>query len=93
MNKKVQSKLSEKIRYFILESEVTMIRLCEMTNIDKACLSRFMSGKKGLELANLEAIADLIGLYIAKDENHKIPAKLFRKEKPGRKSKNGKHSH
>lgn len=57
---------------------------CLRMGIDKGVMSRFLSGKTGLSLANLEALADLLGLELVQVRKPKIRPGFA---KPGRKPK------
>lgn len=57
---------------------------CARAGIDPGPMSRFMAGKMGLSLANLEALADLLGLELVQVRKPKVKPGFA---KPGRKPK------
>lgn len=63
MSKK-QAKLSEQVRRAVDASGLSHYAICKALDIDKASFSRFMHGKVGLTMANLDAVAGLLGLDI-----------------------------
>lgn len=67
MNKKRIS-LGDQIRQAVEAAPMSRNALCKAAGIDKGSFSRFMAGKVGLTLANLEAVADLLGLQIVADK-------------------------
>jgi transcriptional regulator with XRE-family HTH domain len=64
MSKK-RAKLSDQIRRAVDASGLTHYRICKILGIAESTLSRFMSGKGGLLLEYLDALADLLNLDIA----------------------------
>ena len=68
-------KLTTQIRAAVDSSDRTRRSLCLSAGIDEASLSRFMAGKTGLSNANLDALADVLGLRIVADAK---PAKARR---------------
>jgi len=56
--------LSTEIRAAIKASGLTHYRLWKLTGVDKTAIGRFMAGKSGLHTANLDAIAELLGLHV-----------------------------
>jgi len=60
MNKK---KLSDQIRDAVDASEMSRYRMCKELGVAESTMSRFMSGG-GMELANVDALAELLGLSI-----------------------------
>jgi len=82
MSKK-PAKLGDQIRQAIDAAGVSRYAICKACQIDQASFSRFMAGKVGLTLANLEAVAELLDLRIVVGGNPRdIPI-----AKPGRKPK------
>ena len=51
----------EKLRSLIKASDKTMYVIARDTGVDRAALSRFMSGERGLSVESVEAIARLLG--------------------------------
>lgn len=76
-------KLSEQIRRAVEESGLSRFRICKATGIDQAAMSRFMNRTRGLQMDNLDALADVLRLDILAGEPVKLPPPL----KPGRKPK------
>jgi hypothetical protein len=58
--------LTDQIRDSVQESGLTCYRICAETGINKASMSRFLNGQRGLSLAHLDRLAELLGLRIAK---------------------------
>jgi hypothetical protein len=56
--------LTDQIREAVRQSELSHYEMCRQTRIDKASMSRFINGHGGLSLANLDKLADLLGLRI-----------------------------
>jgi len=56
--------LTDEIRDAVRQSELTCYRICQKTGIDKASMSKFLSGERGLSLAHLDKLAALLGLRI-----------------------------
>ena len=59
---KRQIKLSEQIRRAVNASALSRYAICKATKIDQAPFSRFMAGKVGMTMANLDAVAELLKL-------------------------------
>ena len=57
---------------------------CARAGIDQGPMSRFLAGKGALGLANLEALADLLGLALVQVRKPKVKPGFA---KPGRKPK------
>jgi transcriptional regulator with XRE-family HTH domain len=66
--KKRQVKLSDAIRAAVDDSGMGRNAIGRALNIDKGLVSRFMSGKSGLSVANLDALADVLNLRIVADK-------------------------
>ena len=56
--------LGDEIRQAVKAADMGHNALCRAAGIDKGAFSRFMAGKVGLTLANLETVADLLDLHI-----------------------------
>jgi len=67
MSKK-ESPIGDPIRRAVNESDMSRYRICQICRIDQGGFHRFMSGKGGMTLANLEAVAELLGLRVVADE-------------------------
>lgn len=59
--------ISGAIRRAIEKSGMSRYEICKATGIDKAGMSRFMSGERGLTTASLDKLAPLLGLRIVVD--------------------------
>jgi transcriptional regulator with XRE-family HTH domain len=62
-------KLSDQIRRAIDQSGMSRNAICKELQIDKGQMSRFMAGTAGLSVANIDAMADLLGLDITTRES------------------------
>jgi transcriptional regulator with XRE-family HTH domain len=58
-------KLSDQVRQAVDASGLSRYRISKELGIAESTMSRFMAGKGGLSLANLDALADLLSLDIA----------------------------
>ena len=58
------SQIFDAIRKAVDASDKTRYRLWKETGIDQAQLARFVSGREGLSMDNLECLADALGLEI-----------------------------
>ena len=58
-------RLSEQVRRAVDASGLSRYRIAKEIGVSESTMSRFMAGKGGLSLANLDALADLLGLDIA----------------------------
>jgi len=59
--------LSKQIRAAIRNSGMTQYRLCQLSGIDKSALSKFLAGKVGLTLANIDELGRVLGLQIVSE--------------------------
>lgn len=57
-------KLSDQVRRAVDASGMSRYAICKILDMDQAIMSRFMTGKGGLSMANLDLLADLLGLDI-----------------------------
>ena len=57
-------KLSDQVRRAVDASGLSRYRISKEIGVAESTMSRFMSGQGGLSLANLDALADLLGLDI-----------------------------
>ncbi len=57
-------KLSDQVRAAVEASGVTAYRICADTGMDKAALSRFLSGERGLSLESLDTLAGYFEMKI-----------------------------
>lgn len=61
----MSSTLTDQIRDAVKASKLSHYRLCKETGIDKASMSKFMSGQRsGLSMDALNKLADLLKLRI-----------------------------
>jgi transcriptional regulator with XRE-family HTH domain len=60
-----RTKLSDQVRRAVDASGLSRYRISKELGVAESTMSRFMSGQGGLSLANLDALADLLGLDIA----------------------------
>jgi transcriptional regulator with XRE-family HTH domain len=61
---------SEQIRRLILTSGYSAYKISKDTGIDKATLSRFLNGKSGLSMPNLDALAEYLGWEVKTKGGH-----------------------
>jgi len=61
---KKRIRFSDQIRQAVDSSDLSRYRICKEAGIDQATFSRFMSGKVGMALPTLDALADVLGLDI-----------------------------
>ena len=76
-------KLSEQVRRAVKQCGLSRYRICKVIGMDQSIMSRFMTGKGGLSMANLDALADVLGLRIVANG----PTEAPQPGKPGRKPK------
>ncbi len=55
---------SDQLRRAISQSGLSHYAICQATGINKANMSRFMSGERGLELSNIDKIVAMLGLRL-----------------------------
>ena len=65
MGAKKRTRLSDEIRRAVDASGLSRYAICKQLGILQSSLSRFMSGKGGLTMANLDALAELLDLHLA----------------------------
>ena len=58
------SLLSEQIRHAVRESGLSMLGVARAVETDKATMSRFLSGERGLRLSTIDKLGTLLGLRI-----------------------------
>jgi len=59
-----RTKFSDQIRKAVKESTISRYAIYKQTGIDQAALSRFVNGKMGLSLENLDLLAEMLGLEV-----------------------------
>jgi transcriptional regulator with XRE-family HTH domain len=64
--KKVRGKLrfSEQLKAAIEASELTQYRIAKESGIARSSLSQFMTGKRSISLANIDAIIEVLDLEL-----------------------------
>jgi len=62
--KRESGKLSDQLRRAVDAAEVSRYRIALEAEIDHATLSRFMNGKRGLSMANMDRLAEVLGLEL-----------------------------
>ena len=58
-------KLIDEIRNAVNESNLSQYKIAKDTGLDKAQLSRLMSGERGLSIDSAEKLVDYLGLEIS----------------------------
>ncbi len=58
------SLLSDQIRQAVRESGMSMLAVARAVETDKATMSRFLSGERGLRLSTLDKLGELLGLEL-----------------------------
>ena len=64
MARKRSTKLSQQLRDAIDASGMSRYAICKATGIDQAAMSRFMAGRAGMTLANIDAVFQLLELDV-----------------------------
>lgn len=59
-------KLSDQLRREIEKADISQYELARRVGLDKSVLSRFMHGKSGLSVQNIDLIAEELGLELRK---------------------------
>lgn len=59
-----RAKLSDQVRRAVDASGMSRYRICKIIGMDQSIMSRFMTGKGGLSMENLDTLADLLGLDV-----------------------------
>ena len=77
-----QSKLSDQVRKAASECGISQYALSRVTGIDKAAMSRFISGERGLSIENLDALADVLNLRIVAGKPKRIEVPNLRPGRP-----------
>jgi transcriptional regulator with XRE-family HTH domain len=55
---------TDQIRQAVLDSDMSRNQIATETGIDKGSLSRFVNGERGLSVAAIDKVADLLGLEV-----------------------------
>lgn len=61
------TKVSDQLRREISQAEISQYELARRVGLDKSVLSRFMHGKSGLSIQNIDAICQELGLELRKE--------------------------
>jgi hypothetical protein len=61
---KKRVKLSDQVRRTVDASDLSRYMICKTLGLAQATMSRFMSGKGGLSMDYLDALADLLDLNV-----------------------------
>ncbi len=72
---KKRVKLSDQVRRAVDASGMSRYAICKAIDMDQAIMSRFMTGKGGLSMANLDILADLLGLDVVAREKRRRKAR------------------
>lgn len=59
---KKRTKLTDQIRQAVDASGLSRYRICKELEIEQSSMSRFMAGRGGLSLENIDRLADLLEL-------------------------------
>ncbi|QDV32371.1 helix-turn-helix domain-containing protein [Tautonia plasticadhaerens] len=62
-------RFSDQIRDAVNASGMSRYALCKAIGLNQGAMSRFMSGKGGMSLENLDRLAELLGLSIVTKPN------------------------
>jgi len=66
-------KPSARVRRAVAESGLSNRALCLAAGLDQATLSRFMAGTRGISLATLDVLADVLGLELVAQRTGRKP--------------------
>jgi transcriptional regulator with XRE-family HTH domain len=69
----------QQLRQIIVDSGKTQVEIESETGIPQPTMSKFMSGKRGLRLTDIDKLAVYFGLELRPAEAPKKPAKKSRK--------------
>lgn len=83
---KKQVTLIGQVRQAASKSGISQNALARAAGMDPTALSRFVSGKRGLAMETLDALAAVLRLSIVAGKPIKPPPKLKPGRKPGRKA-------
>lgn len=71
MMKKRPLTLTDQIRQAVEDCEKSRYQIAKETGVDKAALSRFVHGERGLSVENLDLVAECIGLRVVLQDKPK----------------------
>ena len=63
-NNSVKLRFSEQLKAAIEASELTQYRIAKKSGIARSSLSQFMTGKRSMSLANIDAIIEVLDLEL-----------------------------
>lgn len=66
-------KLSDAVRRAVRDCDGPRAAICRAAGINEGLLSHFLAGQKGLSLASLDRLADVLGLRIVQEGPRQIP--------------------
>jgi len=72
---KKRIKLSDQVRWAVDASGMSRYAICKALDMVQAIMSRFMTGKGGLSMVNLDALADLLGLDVVAHRKYRRKAR------------------
>ncbi|MDM8008616.1 MAG: hypothetical protein QUV05_20955 [Phycisphaerae bacterium] len=85
MSKRKQT-VSQALRQAIIDSGLNTLRIEEATGVNNAVLSRFLREERGLNLATVDALADMLDLELRPREGRSCPKRMTagrqRKQEP-----------
>jgi ribosome-binding protein aMBF1 (putative translation factor) len=64
MTKTQTAKLSEQVRRAVEKSGMSRYAICKAIGMHESVMSRFMTGKGGLQMDSLDALGELLGLKL-----------------------------
>ena len=73
MKRSKMKNLSHQMRQAITNSGMTRYAIAKAIDMDHATMSRFMNGKGGLSIENLDALFELLGLKVTAETQAKRP--------------------
>lgn len=79
---KTRIRFSDQIRQAVDLSGLSRYRICKEAGIDQATFSRFMSGKVGMSMQTLDALADVVGLKVVACSPVQLSSSAKRGHKP-----------
>jgi transcriptional regulator with XRE-family HTH domain len=61
-------KLSDEIRAAVIASKLSQYAIAKAIGVSRSTMSRFVSGKGGLSLGNIDQLARLLGLHVISEK-------------------------
>ena len=74
-------RFSDQVRRAINRSGMSKYRICELIELDKSVMSKFMSGKSGLSVETLDRLGEVLKLRVVAGVRQ-APAVRSKKERP-----------